>query len=135
MHIQAMIDTHPSARASDIGSLVRCVEACFDCAQACAACADACLGEDMVADLRSCIRLNLDCADICAVTGAIATRQTFTNGAALSAVLKACAELCRLCEAECRRHAQHHEHCRVCADSCADCEKACSIALQAEVVH
>lgn len=135
MHTQAMINTHPAGRTGDLDALVRCVEACFDCAQACTACADACLGEDMVADLRSCIRLNLDCADICAATGAIASRQTFTNEAVLGAALQACAEICRRCGAECHRHSEHHEHCRVCAEACDDCDQACSGALQSAAFH
>ena len=71
MHTQAMIDTHPKHQTGDVGRLVSCVESCFDCAQACTACADACLGEDALAELRQCIRLNLDCADICAAAGAV----------------------------------------------------------------
>ena len=35
-------------------------------AQVCTACADACLGEDDVGELTRCIRLDLDCADLCA---------------------------------------------------------------------
>ena len=97
MHAQAMINTHPTARTRDMNALVRCVEACFDCTQSCTACADACLGEDMVAELRACIGLNFDCAGICAATGAIASRRTFTNEAVLHVALEACAEICRAC--------------------------------------
>jgi hypothetical protein len=39
-------------------------------------CADACLAEDLVKELTQCIRLNLDCADVCNITGRIATRRT-----------------------------------------------------------
>jgi hypothetical protein len=56
--------------------LARCIEACFSCGQACTACADACLAEDSVTDLARCIRLNLDCADICDVTGRVLSRQS-----------------------------------------------------------
>jgi hypothetical protein len=31
------------------------------------------------------------------------------------AALQACAEACRLCGEKCERHAEHHEHCYVCA--------------------
>jgi hypothetical protein len=135
MHAQAMINTHPAGRTRDLDALVRCVEACFDCAQCCTACADACLGEDMVAELRACIRLNLDCAGICAATGAIASRQTFTNEAVLGVALEACAEICPACAAECRQHSERHEHCRVCAEACEDCDQACLHAIQSAGVH
>jgi hypothetical protein len=55
---------------------VECIEACYDCAQSCTACADACLGEEDPKLLARCIRLNLDCANICDATGKILSRQT-----------------------------------------------------------
>jgi uncharacterized membrane protein len=129
MHVEEMISGHPRARGRADRALVHCVELCFDCAQACAACADACLAEDRVADMRRCIRLDLDCADICAATGAIASRGGGAEATILRAMLQACAETCRMCEEECRRHADRHEHCRICADVCKECEDACCAAM------
>jgi hypothetical protein len=79
----------------------------------------------MVVDLRRCIRLNLDCAEICAATGAVLSRQTMPDTSLIRAQLAACAEACRVCAEECERHAEMHEHCRVCAECCRRCEKAC----------
>jgi hypothetical protein len=110
---------------------VECVEACFDCAQSCTACADACLGEDDSKSLTRCIRLNLDCADVCDATGRILSRQTAFEPEMARAALRACAEACRLCGDECERHASHHEHCRVCAEACRRCERACNDVLSA----
>jgi hypothetical protein len=75
MHAQAMIATHPKMRGVTSDSLSRCIEACYDCAQTCISCADACLAEDMVKELTQCIRMNLDCADVCNITGRLATRR------------------------------------------------------------
>lgn len=62
-HITSMIETHPNdASGIDVQKLADCIAACLECAQTCTSCADACLAEEMVADLRNCIRLNLDCA-------------------------------------------------------------------------
>jgi hypothetical protein len=130
MHAQEMIRTHPDVSGNTNDALIRCIEECYDCAQACTSCADACLGEDVVQDLRQCIRLNLDCADICAVTGAVATRRTGSNEDVIRRLLQACETACRLCGAECARHAGQHEHCRVCAESCRRCEQACGEAQQ-----
>jgi hypothetical protein len=47
----------------------------------------------------------------------------------LEAQLMACAEACRICAAECERHAAMHEHCRVCAAACNACEQACRALL------
>ena len=125
--IREMIRTNPSATSLNEAVLSECIHACFGCAQVCSACADACLGEKAVADLVQCIRLNLDCADICVATGRILSRQTAFPAEMVRAALQACAEACRLCGDECEQHAAHGmEHCRVCAESCRRCERACN---------
>jgi hypothetical protein len=125
MTVQEMIKTHPQAAPIDQDALARCVEECFSCAATCTSCADACLGEAMVQELVRCIRLNLDCADICEATGRVLARQTAFEPQQVRHMLEACAAACRLCADECERHAEHHEHCRVCADACRRCEQAC----------
>jgi hypothetical protein len=72
MHARDIISTHPDVKGNVSEALVRCVDECYACAQACTACADACPAEDMVQQLKQCIRLDLDCADVCAATGALA---------------------------------------------------------------
>lgn len=77
--------------------------------------------------LNRCIRLDLDCADICDATGRIVSRQTATEPQLVRAVLEACATACKLCGDECDQHGQHGmEHCRVCAEACRRCEQACN---------
>ena len=125
MHAQQMISTHPHVRGSTNDTLIRAIEAAYDCAQICSSCADACLGEDMVKELTQCIRLNLDCADVCYTTGVLATRRTGSNELVIQRMLEVCAEACRLCGDECERHAGHMEHCRICAETCRRCETAC----------
>jgi hypothetical protein len=125
MHVQEMISAHPHVRGNVNDALIRCIEACYDCAQACTVCADACLGEKMVARLTQCIRLNLDCADLCAAAGSMASRRTGTNELVIKRVIEACADACRLCGDECSKHADAHEHCRICAEACRRCQNAC----------
>ncbi len=129
-HIAQMLDTHPRPTnlTGDRQALLDCIEACFDCAQSCTSCADACLGEqEHLPHLVRCIRLNLDCADICEATGRVLLRQTETDVTVLRAQLEACAAACRACGDECQRHAEGMgmEHCRVCAESCRRCAEAC----------
>lgn len=124
--IEAMLDTHPAGVSGvDRDALVACIQACVECSLACASCADACLAEDRVAELRRCIRTNLDCADVCAGTAAVLTRQTAPDPEVLRSLLEACAAVCRSCGDECAQHASMHEHCKVCADACRRCEDAC----------
>lgn len=126
-HITSMLETYPK----DLGGIDRqkladCIAACFECAQTCTACADACLSEDMVVELTKCIRINLDCADICAATGNILSRHTGYDANITKAVLEACAVACKTCADECEQHAGMRDHCRVCAEACRRCETACN---------
>ena len=127
MHtIDAMLKNYPKdLGAIDQGKLAACIQACYQCSQSCTACADSCLSEDMVADLVKCIRTNLDCADICATTGAVLSRHTGYDASLTRVVLEACAQACRACGDACEAHASMHEHCRICAESCRTCEQAC----------
>ena len=79
---------------------------------------------------RLAVRKYLDCADLCAATGRMATRRTGGNQHLLVEMLNACALACRLCGDECARHAERMEHCRVCAEACNRCEEACSAAIR-----
>lgn len=125
MRAQQMADTHPKVHGHANDALIRCIESCYDCAQACTSCADACLGEQSVEKLAACIRLDLDCADLCIVTGAVASRQADAQVVRMLPLLETCAGFCRLCAEECEKHAGSHEHCRVCAEACRVCERAC----------
>jgi hypothetical protein len=129
--VQRMLETHPREAQVDRTVLAACIEACYECAQCCTACADACLGEEVVQEMVRCIRLNLDCFDACVSTGNMLSRQTEPDWTHIRAQVEACAAACRTCGVECGRHAEHHEHCRVCADSCRRCEEACRRLLQA----
>jgi hypothetical protein len=80
-----------------------------------------------------CIRLNLDCADVCETTGRLLLRQTESDWSLIRRQLEACAAACRACGDECQRHAEgmNMEHCRVCAESCRRCAEACERLLSA----
>ena len=118
-HLQAMLQTHPRPQSPfDLQALVQCV----NCAQTCTSCTDACLSESMVQELTHCIRLYLNCADVCNATGRVLARSTQPD----RQVLQACLLARRGCGAECQQHAHHHQHCAVCADACRRCEGACN---------
>ena len=130
MQTKEMIATHPDVRGSVNQELIEAIDAAYACAQTCTSCADACLAEQTVAELRQCIRFNLDCADVCAATATLGNRRTGSNEEVIRKMLDACIAACRICGAECQRHAATHEHCRICADSCRECEAACQGALR-----
>jgi len=130
MHAREMISAHPDVKGNISEPLIACIEACYDCAQTCTSCADACLAESDVARLKQCIRLNLDCADICHATGSLASRRAGSNQEMLRSMIETCAQACRLCAEECEKHAAHHAHCKVCAQECRRCEQACTAAVR-----
>jgi hypothetical protein len=123
--VLAMIKSYPATSDLNPDLLAAAIEQTLACFQTCTACADACLGEDSVAELTSCIRTDQDCAAVCLATVQVLTRQTGHNTAVARAQLEACIAACRSCGDECARHAEHHEHCRICAEACRSCEQAC----------
>jgi uncharacterized membrane protein len=129
-YARQLLDTYPRPLNVDAGMLAATIDALSDCAQACTACADADLGEPDLAELVRCIRLCLDCADVCTATVRVISRQTESDADVTRPMLEACAATCKSCGDECERHA-HHEHCRVCAEACRRCEQACRELLTA----
>jgi hypothetical protein len=78
-----------------------------------------------------CIRLCLDCTDVCAATVGVVSRQTEYDANVTRPLLEACVGIYKSCGDECERHAGMHEHCRVCAEACRRCERACRELLAA----
>ena len=96
----------------------------YKCALASNYCAASCLDEEDVKMMKDCIRLDMDCAQICSLTAALLARDS-EHGEHL---LKECAEVCGLCAAECEKHADKMEHCKECAAACMECEAICMAA-------
>jgi hypothetical protein len=111
--------------------LAATIDALNDCAQACTADADDDLSEQNLTEMVKCIRLCLDCADVCTATVRVTSRQTNYDANVTKPLLEACVATCKSCGDECERHAQHYEHCRVCAEACRRCEQACRELLDA----
>ena len=120
-----MLETFPTDIDLDRGLLARTIDALVACSQTCTACSAACLSEESVAELTACIRTDLDCAAICATTARVLSRPTEAAAGVAESLLEACIVACRTCGDQCAMHADHHEHCRICADACRACEQAC----------
>jgi uncharacterized membrane protein len=124
-YARQMLDTYPTALVVDAGVLAAAIDAITECAQACIADTDADLSEQNVAEMIRCIRLCLDCADVCAAAAGVISRPAGYDANVTKPLLEACVAICRSCGDECERHARMHEHCRVCAEACRRCEQAC----------
>lgn len=96
-----------------------CIEACNECAVVCDHCAVSCLQEQDPNSMADCIRLDMDCAEICRTTTAFMSR-----GSTLAAqVCQMCAEVCSACADECARFSM--DHCQQCAQACRRCADEC----------
>jgi hypothetical protein len=101
-----------------------CLEACAACAQICDRCADDMIGMEAgrhkeLQDL--CIRLCVDCADLCALSSRWMSRLSPST----ELLCRACAEICDRCASICEQHSPHHPLCGSCAVECRRCAAAC----------
>lgn len=120
-----LLDSYPGTFTLDASLLAATIDALNDCAQACTADADDDLSEPDVAEMVKCIRLCLDCADICTTTAAVTSRRTDYDPNVTGPLLQACIAACKSCGDECELHAAIHVHCLVCAEACRRCQRAC----------
>ena len=103
----------------------RLIPVLAECAGLCYQCAVACLGEDDIKGLSKCIKLDIDCAEICQSASAFVSRDSDHA----KHLLKECAEICRRCAEECMKHS-HMVHCNKCSHACLICAEACENSLQ-----
>jgi Domain of Unknown Function (DUF326) len=123
-YARKMLDTFPRSFEVDADVLAAAIDALSDCTQACNADNAADLTEPDLAEMITCIRLCLDCVDVCTATNGVLGRLTVSDPAVTLPLLEACIAVCQSCGDECGRHA-HMPHCRVCAEACRRCEQAC----------
>jgi Cys-rich four helix bundle protein (predicted Tat secretion target) len=99
------------------------IDAAFDCSKKGNACIFHCLhllssGDASMAGCASAVN------DMVAVTDALA-KVASHGGKHVAAVARLAIDVCKDCEAECRKHAEHHAVCKDCADSCQRTIAAC----------
>ena len=129
-YAKQMLENFRGALNVDAGILAVAIDAMTDCAQACIADTDLDLAEQSVDEMVKCIRLCLDCADVCTATAAVMSRPANHDAGVTKPLLEACVAICKSCGDECERHAPMHRHCRVCAEACRRGEQACRELLE-----
>jgi hypothetical protein len=127
----ALLRSAPQPLTVDAGLVAAAIDAANACAVVCSACASACLSEDHPREMAVCVRDDLDCADICTTTARVLARLNESDRQLTLSLLATCIEACVECAGSCSPHAEHHEHCRLCAQACAACEQACQALLDA----
>jgi uncharacterized membrane protein len=130
-----MLDASPTGVPLGAAETASAIEACLTCVQSCTSCANADLFEADVAEMRACIALCTDCADVCGLVVRILSRPGQSDQVVAHRLLQACIRQCALCAEECASHAEHHRHCAICAKACRACEAACRALLDAEALE
>lgn len=113
----------------DASELAACIELCQRCVATCTACADECLGQPDIAVFRRCIRLNLDCADVCSAIARLLSRRGQPETSTLRALLEAGTTICAAAANEAQKHGESHTHCKLTAEICLTCARSCDAAL------
>jgi hypothetical protein len=127
-----MLEASPVRIDLGLDDVAAAIDASLACEQACTSCANECLAEDDVVELRRCIALCENCADVCAVTARVLSRPYTFDHQVVHPVLQACVRTCTSSAEECERHAAHHRHCAVCLQACRACIVACTAVLEDE---
>jgi hypothetical protein len=110
-------------------SLAHCIEVFLRCSISCTACADECLDEPDIALLRRCVRLNLDCADVCGTAARLLSRRGDPDLPTLRAQLESCVDIASRCASENQKHADDFEYCKLTAEMCLACGHEAEAAL------
>ncbi len=100
-------------------SLANAASACSTAADACVThCVDMLAGGDK--SLQKCAVTSREVATVCSGLQSLAAQ----DSPHLASYAKVAAEICKACEAECRKHPEHAV-CKSCGDSCAACAAEC----------
>jgi len=101
-------------------------QALIDAASKCSSAAEICIGhciESLAAGdktMAACAASSREVAVVCNGLRALAAQ----DAAHLASYAKLAAEICKSCETECRKHAEHTP-CKNCADACVNCAVEC----------
>ena len=129
MTTASILTAAPQRLTVPVELVAAAIDAANACATTCSACASACLSEGE--DMATCVRDDLDCADICTTTARVLARLNRSDRQLTLSLLATCIEACVECAASCAPHRDHHEHCRLCEQACNACEAACQALLDA----
>ena len=91
----------------------------YECQTKCKECFNACLEERSLDTLRKCLKLTVECANVCELTAS----SIVYEGDFRPEVLALCIRACEECRIECSVH--NSLHCVECAALCGECTEAC----------
>ena len=110
----AMSSTVMPMKDLDPAMMQEGIEALVACSQACIMCADA----DAVDGMGRCAATCANCADVCDTMTRMMLRVNGWEMQVVASMMQTTVAMCRACSAECMKHAEMSEHCRMCAMAC-----------------
>src|ERR1700733_10515936 len=116
-----ILDASPSGVPLGVPEVATAIDACLNCFQTCTSCADADLAEDDIAEMRTCIALCLNCADVSQLTGRVLSRPARSERFVGYCLLQACVRTCTSSYEHCVVHAEHHRPSAICEKVCRAC--------------
>ena len=111
----------------DMAMMQDCIEACSAASMAATMCADADAGDDMA----RCASMCMNTADVAMAMMRMMLRPASFDMTVMRSMMMACVAMGEACAAECRMHADMHEHCRICASACDGMVAACTKVMEA----
>src|ERR1700730_8557376 len=96
-YARPMLDTYPRTFNVEADLLAAAIDALGGWAQACTADNAADLSEQNVVEMVTCIRLCLDCVDVCTATARVIGRQTEYDPSLTRALLESCLAIFQSC--------------------------------------
>ena len=116
------------ALSPQVLNLQKSADHCLDVGKTCLAhCNVLMAGED--ASMAACQMAVMNMLSVTQSVSEISHYNSFDKGA-FSHLVKACIEMCKKCESECKKHADRHDECKACMEACQKCIKSCEVYLK-----
>ncbi|PJJ70617.1 hypothetical protein CLV46_0139 [Diaminobutyricimonas aerilata] len=111
---EMMGDRMRSMQGMDMDMMQRCMETLTAAEQACVMCADG----DAEAGMAMCASMCMNCADVSSAMMRMMLRPSGFEMQSMMAMMQATMTMMTACAEECEKHADMHEHCKLCAQAC-----------------
>lgn len=126
-----MLQARPDERSVDHAVLGEAIDSLSEAVVATTNCADSCLVVEP--PVIECVQVCSDAADVAAATARVLSR-TGPTVEGSRRLVDAAAMILSECADECERHADHHSHCRLCAEACRRAQRSLGH-LQTEIAR
>lgn len=101
----------------------------YECQTKCKSCFNRCLEEQSLDVMRKCLKLTVECANVCELTAS----SIMFEGDFSPEMLEICISSCEACRIECSTH--NNIYCAECAAMCGECSEACRKYIRENILH